>query len=96
MAASMCNCQHNSRGCHGNPFCNRYLRPVCLAARVVPWHNFNLFGFSPISPEACHSEYQGSRRQAETFCFWRCRIRLLGQAARCQDTSFLFLIWDAR
>jgi hypothetical protein len=37
---------------------------VGLAARVVPWHTFNFFEFSPIYFKACHSKYQRSRRQA--------------------------------
>lgn len=52
---------------------------VCLAVRVVPWHTFNLVGFGPVNFQACHSKYQGSRRQAETLSLYRCCIDLLGQ-----------------
>jgi len=53
---------------------------VWLADRVVPWHNFNLVGFGTVNLQACHSKYQGSRRQAETLSLDRGCIDLLGQA----------------
>jgi hypothetical protein len=30
-------------------------RSVGLAARVVPWHTFNLVGFGPVNLKACHT-----------------------------------------
>ncbi len=65
---------------HNLADCVAFGLSVWLAARVVSWHTFNFVGFSPVNLQACHSKYQGSCGQAETFSLLSRGIDFLGQA----------------
>jgi hypothetical protein len=58
----------------------RFSRSVRLAPQVASWHAFNFVGFCPVNFQACHSKYQGSRRQAEPLGLLCCGVDFLGQA----------------